>query len=48
MAGERDPKKLVALCDWRVKATPEEVEGAFAREWLPEHILALECALGIY
>ncbi len=46
--GERDPKKLAALCDVRVQASSEEVAGAFLGEWLPEHIMAMafpeECA----
>ncbi len=48
IAGERDPKKLAALCDVRVQATAEEVAGAFLGEWLPEQIMAMTCALGIY
>ena len=48
VAGERNPDALAALCDGRVHATAEEVGGAFQGEWLPEHLLALECALGIY
>ena len=46
--GERSPKKLAALCDVRVQATAEEVAGAFLGEWLPEQIMAMTCALGIY
>ncbi len=48
IAGERDPKKLAALFDVRVQATAEEVAGAFLGEWLPEQIMAMTCALGIY
>lgn len=46
--GERSPKKLAELCDVRVHATAEEVAGAFLGEWLPEQIMAMTCALGIY
>ena len=48
VAGERNPKKLAALCDPRVQATAAEVAGAFQGEWLPEQIMALTCTLGIY
>lgn len=48
VAGERDLPTLAGLCDRRVKATQSEVMASLEGDWLPEHLLGLECAVTMY
>jgi transposase len=49
LAGERDPKRLVALRDERIKrSTPEQMEAALEGDWKEEHLFVLKQAREIY
>lgn len=49
LAGQRDPKELVALRDWRVKrSTPQEMEAALRGNWREELIFVLGQSRRIY
>jgi transposase len=49
LAGERDPKVLVALRDERIKrSTPEEMEAALQGDWREEHLFVLKQAREAY
>jgi hypothetical protein len=48
VAGERDPKRLAAGCDGRVKADARTVEAALQGNWREEHLFVLEQALGLF
>jgi hypothetical protein len=43
--GERDPAKLAALVDGRVKASPDEIVAALSGDYRAEHALCQELAI---
>jgi transposase len=45
LAGQRDPKKLAALRDWRCKKTLAEIARALEGNWRAEHLFALKQAV---
>lgn len=48
LAGERDPQKLVALCDVRIKAPREEVIKSLEGIWKEEYLFMLQQAVDHY
>lgn len=46
--GQRDRQVLAALCDTRVKASPEQIGKSLEGTWREEHLLALKQALARY
>ncbi len=48
LAGERDPKTLAKLRDWRIKATEETVGQAVEGDYRSGHLFTLEQSLGAY
>lgn len=48
VAGERDPQTLAGLCDYRVRASAEEVGRSLQGTWRREHLLCLANALAEY
>lgn len=48
LAGERDPQKLVALCDIRIKAPKEELIKSLEGIWKEEYLFMLQQALDHY
>jgi transposase len=46
--GERDPVKLAALVDPRVRATPSEIRKALKGDYRPEHLFVLRHAFSLY
>src|SRR5271167_4865434 len=46
--GERDPQRLAAMRDWRIKATPEEVANSLLGNWRDELIFIVEENLALY
>lgn len=48
LEGERDPDKLVALLDRRVRATPQAVKKALEGDYRPEHLFVLKSAFELY
>jgi transposase len=46
--GERDPQRLAALRDWRIKATEKDVAKSLRGNWRDELIFVLEENLGLY
>lgn len=48
LEGERDPDKLVALLDRRVRATPVAVKKALKGDYRPEHLFVLKSAFDLY
>lgn len=48
LAGERDPQKLAALADRRVRATKATIEKAMRGDYRVEHLFVLKCALELY
>lgn len=48
LAGERDPAKLAALCDRRIRASREEVAQSLQGNWREEHLFALQTAVNLY
>jgi transposase len=46
--GERDPRRLATLRDWRIKATPEEVADSLLGNWRDELIFVVEENLTLY
>ena len=48
LAGERDPAKLAALVDRRVRATPAEIQKALAGDYREEHLFVLQQAFSLY
>lgn len=48
LAGERDPRKLAALRDWRCKQDEQTIALALQGTWRPEHLLELRHALELY
>lgn len=48
LQGDRDPERLAALCDPRVKASAETVRKALVGDWRPEHLFTLRQARASY
>jgi transposase len=48
LAGERDPKKLAKLRDWRIKATQEEVARSLEGNWREDMLFELRQAVDAY
>ena len=48
LAGERDGIKLAALCDRRVRTSPEVVAKSLVGTWRDEHLLELKQAVSTY
>lgn len=48
LAGERDPAKLAALVDRRVRAAPAQIQKALAGDYRPEHLFVLGQAFSLY
>jgi transposase len=46
--GERDPQRLAAMRDWRIKATPDEVAKSLLGNWRDELIFVLGENLALY
>jgi transposase len=47
LAGERDPVKLAALVDPRVRATPATLQKALQGDYRPEHLFVLQQAFSL-
>lgn len=48
LAGERDPAKLLALVDGRVRATTAQIRKALRGDYRPEHLFVLQQAFSLY
>ena len=48
LSGERDPKKLAALKNKRIKAGKAAIEKSLEGDYLPEHVFTLKQSLPIY
>ena len=48
LSGERDPEKLANLCDYRIKASREEIIKSLEGFWLDEHIFELSQCYKLY
>ena len=48
LAGERDPKRLAGLADWRVKQSPAQIEAALTGDYRAEALFVVEQALQSY
>jgi transposase len=48
LAGERDPKRLAGLADWRVKQSPAQIEAALTGDYRPELLFVAGQALENY
>jgi transposase len=48
IAGERDPQKLAALCDRRIRATPEQVAKSLRGNWRGDLLFLLEQQMATY
>lgn len=48
LAGERDAKKMAALADIRVKASPETIEKSLVGNWREEHLFELQQSYDLY
>lgn len=48
LAGERDPKRLAKLRDWRIKASEEVIAKSLVGDYLPEHLFTLRQSLAAY
>ena len=48
LAGERDPVKLAALVDRRVRATPIQIQKALEGDYREEHLFVLQQAFSLY
>src|SRR5262249_29873898 len=48
LQGERDPRKLAALRDWRCQRDEATIALALQGTWRPEHLLELRHALELY
>ncbi len=46
--GERDPVKLAAMVDRRVRASQETIQKALGGDYRPEHLFVLKCAFELY
>lgn len=48
VAGERNRRTLAEMRDYRLKASPEQIEKALEGDWRPEHLFQLDQALALY
>ena len=48
LSGERDPHKLAALKDGRIKATKDTIAKSLEGDYLPEHVFTLKQSLQVY
>ncbi len=48
LSGERNPKKLAALRNNRIKATAETIAKSLEGDYLPEHVFTLKQSLQVY
>jgi transposase len=48
LAGERNPMKLAAMVDCRVRATPVQIRKALEGDYRPEHLFVLQQAFSLY
>ena len=48
LAGERDPKKLAGLRDWRIRATEETIMKSLVGDYRDEHLFTLRQSLVAY
>jgi hypothetical protein len=48
LAGERDPKKLAGLRDWRIRATEETIIKSLVGDYRDEHLFTLRQSLVAY
>jgi transposase len=48
LAGERDPRKLAALRDWRIKASEETIMKSLVGDYREEHLYVLRQSLECY
>ena len=48
LSGERDPKKLAALKNKRIKATKDTITKSLEGDYLPEHVFTLKQSLQVY
>ena len=48
LAGERDPKKLAGLRDWRIRATEETIMKSLVGDYREEHLFVLRQSLTAY
>lgn len=45
LAGDRDPDKLILLCNPRIKADPETIKKALVGDWREEHLFTMRQSL---
>jgi len=48
LAGERDPQKLAALKDHRIKASRDTIARSLQGDWRPEHLFVIQQALATW
>lgn len=48
LSGERNPKQLAELADWRVKKSKEEIAKALTGNWRDEYVFELQQSYEIY
>ena len=48
VAGERDPQKLAALCNYRCQKDEQEIAKALMGTWRAEHIFVLQQSMGFF
>jgi len=48
LSGERDSKKLAALCDRRIRASREDVAKSLEGNWREEHLFSLRIAINLF
>jgi len=48
LTGERDPQKLAALKNGRIKATTDTIAKSLEGDYLPEHVFTLKQSLQVY
>jgi len=48
LSGERDPQKLAALKNGRIKATADTIAKSLEGDYLPEHVFTLKQSLQVY
>ena len=48
LAGERDPHKLAAFRDFRVKASKEQIARSLEGHWRPELVFVLQQEVDLY
>jgi hypothetical protein len=48
LAGNRSPAHLWRLCDWRIKASEEDIKKALVGDWREEHLFTLRQSLATW